>query len=62
MIKLITHVLVFAVGAGAGVYWGVNHPSQAQHIADMEQARIDQARLQASKLGNQPMQPQPASP
>ena len=53
MFKIITHVLVFAVGAGAGVYWGVNHPSQAQNVANVEQAKIDQVKQAAQKVTNQ---------
>ncbi len=57
MFKLITHVLVFALGAGAGVYWGVNHPSQAQQIEMREQARIDQAKQAISNVANAPSSP-----
>ncbi len=57
MFKLITHVLVFAIGAGAGVYWGVNHPSQAQQIEIKEQARLDQLKQGISKVANPPSTP-----
>jgi CHASE3 domain sensor protein len=57
MFKLITHVLVFAIGAGAGVYWGVNHPSQAQQVEMREQARIDQAKQVLTNVTKPPATP-----
>jgi hypothetical protein len=50
MFKLLTHVLIFLVGAGAGVWWGVNHPSDAARIADTEQLRVEQAAAAAKQL------------
>jgi hypothetical protein len=43
MFKLIGHVVIFFIGAGVGVYWGVHHPTQAANLADTETARIQQA-------------------
>jgi flagellar basal body-associated protein FliL len=42
VIKLVVHLVVFAIGAGVGVWWGVNHPQQAQNIAAVEQAKMNQ--------------------
>jgi len=44
--KLIIHLIVFATGAGVGIWWGANHPSQAQNVASQEQQEV--ARIQAA--------------
>jgi hypothetical protein len=44
--KLISHLLILLVGAGLGIWWGVNHPAEAQNIHDQEQqqaAKIQEA-------------------
>jgi hypothetical protein len=62
MFKVVTHVLVFAIGAGVGVYWGVHNPTEAQKAADFEQARIEQAK-QLGKATKQTInQSVPATP
>jgi hypothetical protein len=43
MFKIIGHLVVFVVGVGAGVWWGVNNPTEAAKLAGGEQARIQQA-------------------
>jgi hypothetical protein len=42
MLKLIGLVVVFAIGAGAGVWWGVYHPAQAADMVNDEQLKISQ--------------------
>jgi hypothetical protein len=44
--KLILHLIVFAAGAGLGVWWGVNHPSEAQNVAAREEAAAAQAKIE----------------
>jgi hypothetical protein len=44
--KLISHLLILLVGAALGIWWGVNHPTEAQNIHDQEQqqaAKIQEA-------------------
>jgi len=43
MFKLISHAVLFLAGAGAGVYWGVHHPTAAATVSDTETAKIQQA-------------------
>jgi hypothetical protein len=43
--KFIFHVLIFAVGAGAGVWWGVNHPRAAQNLDAQIQAEVSKAKI-----------------
>ncbi len=43
MFKLIGHAIFFALGAGAGIYWGVHHPTQAADLANDESVKIQQA-------------------
>jgi hypothetical protein len=43
--KLISHLLILAVGAGLGIWWGVNHPTEAQNLAAREQAAVSQAKI-----------------
>jgi len=45
-IRLVVHVLLFAAGAGAGVYWGVNHPTQAVTVETQE--RVQGLRLKVA--------------
>jgi hypothetical protein len=43
MLKLIGYLVVFVIGAGAGVWWGVGHPSAAADLANTEQLKISEA-------------------
>jgi hypothetical protein len=43
MFKHIVHLIFFAAGAGVGIWWGVNHPTQAADIAAQEQIKMQQA-------------------
>ena len=43
--KLITHLIVFALGCGIGIWYGVNRPSQAQNIAAQEQKAVAEAKI-----------------
>lgn len=43
MFKHIVHIIFFAAGAGVGIWWGVNHPTQAQNLAAQEQIKVQQA-------------------
>jgi hypothetical protein len=43
MFKHLVHLIFFAAGAGVGIWWGVNHPTQAQDLAAQEQAKVQQA-------------------
>jgi hypothetical protein len=44
--KLLFHLIVFAAGAGVGIWWGVNHPMEAQNISAQEE--IQSAKIQAA--------------
>jgi uncharacterized membrane protein len=44
--KLVFHLIVFLAGAGVGIWWGVNHPSQAQTVSSTEVQEA--ARIQAT--------------
>jgi hypothetical protein len=46
MIRLVTHLAVFTIGAGVGIYWGVNHPDQAADIAQREQIAATKAKIE----------------
>jgi hypothetical protein len=56
MFKLIGHLVVFVVGAGVGVWWGVSHPQMAQNLATMEQVKIQQAIAQGKQQALQAVQ------
>ncbi len=43
MFKIISHAVLFLAGAGAGIYWGVNHPTQAASVSNTESAQIQKA-------------------
>jgi cytoskeletal protein RodZ len=43
MFKLIGHLVVFVIGAGAGIWWGVYHPTEAQELTATEHAKIESA-------------------
>jgi hypothetical protein len=44
MIKLIVHLIVFTAGTGLGIWWGVNHPSEAALVASQEETQTDKIR------------------
>jgi hypothetical protein len=63
MLKLIGHAVVFVIGAGSGVYWGVHHPVAAANISDTESAQIQQAVAAAkAELLQQMVADQTAAP
>ncbi len=43
MAKHVGHVIFFVLGAGLGIWWGVNHPQNAQVVARIEQHQVDSA-------------------
>ncbi|MGA2443602.1 MAG: hypothetical protein ABSH08_21830 [Tepidisphaeraceae bacterium] len=43
--KHLYHLIIFAAGLGLGIWWGVNHPSEAQMVATREQAAVSQAKI-----------------
>ena len=45
MLKLIGHVVVFALGCGVGIWYGVHHQAQAQNIVAHEQVVAAQAKI-----------------
>ena len=45
--RLLSHLLTFALGIGAGIYWGVNHPAAAADLTAREQMKIQAAVSQA---------------
>jgi hypothetical protein len=52
MIRFIIHCLVFVVGIGLGIVWGVHHPSEAADIARREQIASSKAKIELlTKLG-----------
>ncbi len=53
LLKLASYAVVLAVGAGGGIYWGVNHPQQAQSIADLEKTNIEKIKAAAFAQGQQ---------
>jgi len=44
--KFILHIVIFAVGAGAGVVWGVHHPQAAQNVDLRIQKEVSQAKVE----------------
>jgi hypothetical protein len=53
MIRLIMNLAFFAAGAGLGIYWGVNHPTQATDIAQREERAALDAKIDfLTKFGN----------
>lgn len=44
--KLLSHLLILLVGAGLGIWWGVNHPEAAQNVAANEEQQA--AKIQAA--------------
>jgi hypothetical protein len=47
--KLLFHAVVFALGAGLGIWWGVNHPTQASIIASREDVAINKIKAGVAK-------------
>ncbi|HEX4052721.1 MAG TPA: hypothetical protein VHX86_00510 [Tepidisphaeraceae bacterium] len=47
--KLISHLLILVVGAGLGVWWGVNHPEAAQNVATNEEQQAAKIQEAVSK-------------
>jgi hypothetical protein len=55
MIKMISHLIMLAVGASLGVWWGVYHPVAANNLVAQEEAHIAQAKVQLlQKLNGNP--------
>lgn len=50
--KLVLHLIVFLAGAGVGIWWGANHPTQAQNVSatEEEQAAKIQAAVSQEKI------------
>jgi hypothetical protein len=46
MIRLIVLLIVFTTGAGLGIWWGVNHPSEAVVVSSQEE--IQALKIQAA--------------
>ena len=46
MFKLVSHLIILAVGASLGVWWGVYHPVAASNLVQQEQAQIAQAKVE----------------
>lgn len=44
--RLITYAIVFILGAGAGIWWGSQHPDKAADIASKE--AVETAKLQTA--------------
>jgi hypothetical protein len=47
--KLIVHFVVFALGAGLGVYWGVHHPDEASQVSDFEGREAVKIKAEVAK-------------
>lgn len=47
--KLIILVLGLVVGFGVGVWWGVNHPAQAQQLSTAEERKFLQAQIKVTE-------------
>jgi flagellar basal body-associated protein FliL len=65
MIKLIVYLVVFTVGAGLGIWWGVNHPSEAALVSSQEEIQADKIRSVAQakiQLLEQFVSTKPADP
>ncbi|MGD0462388.1 MAG: hypothetical protein ABSB74_07855 [Tepidisphaeraceae bacterium] len=58
--KLILHLVVFLAGAGLGIWWGVNHPAEAQNISAQEQAAISKGKIEimTKLLGRDAVKPE----
>ncbi len=58
MFKLIIFVVGLGIGFGGGIYYGVNHPTEAAVIAAKEKAQVQNMENKASQM----MNPQPSNP
>jgi len=62
--RLFADIIIFLVGAALGVWWGVYHPVQAAHVADVEQRTeqkiVDTAHNLAQRANTPPPAPAPA--
>ena len=47
--KLLIHLLIFALGIGLGIWWGVNHPTQAATVAARENVAISKIKTEVAK-------------
>jgi hypothetical protein len=47
--RLVVDVVMFAAGAGAGVYWGVNHPTQAVNVEQHERVEALKVKVAAEQ-------------
>ena len=43
--KLISHLVIFVVGAGVGMAWGVHHPQAAQNLDLRIQKEVAQTKV-----------------
>jgi len=58
--RLIADVVIFLVGAGLGVWWGVYHPVQAARVANVEQQTEQKIVQEAHNLSQPSNTPAPA--
>jgi hypothetical protein len=49
MFKLVSHAVIFSLGAGLGVWWGTNHPTQAAIVAGREDTYITRIKAEVAK-------------
>ena len=47
--KILFLLIGLAIGFGGGVWWGVQHPSQAAQLADDEQQKFLQAQIKVTE-------------
>jgi hypothetical protein len=47
--KALVHLAIFALGAALGVWWGVNHPTQAANVAGREDVAINKVKAEVAK-------------
>jgi len=44
--KLISHIIIFALGAGLGILWSVKHPAAAQNVDLQVKAEVSKAKIE----------------
>ena len=49
IVRLLVDVVILVIGLGAGIYWGVHHPSEAADIAQQEHMQAVKLQMTASK-------------
>jgi hypothetical protein len=49
MMKLISHIVIFALGATLGIMWSVKHPAAAQNADLQIQAKVSEAKIDLLK-------------